>query len=130
VLREMKRVVKPTGRILVTDMYSSSDPKKANAFNSLEKLRDPSHVRALPLTELKDLFVQAGLCEPRAEYYSLRDEVRNLLARSFPETPEDVAEFIRRMRKSAEDDGLGIDVKLDGELVNYAYPVVVLSVAV
>ena len=113
---------------MVADMFSSSDPRKAEGFNALEKLRDPSHVRALPLAELKGLFVQAGLGEPRADYYALRDEVKNLLARSFPETPEDAEEFIRRMRKSSEDDSLGIEVKLDGELVNYAYPVAVLSV--
>ncbi len=56
VLREMLRVCAPGGRIVVVDTCASADPAKAAAFNRLEKLRDPSHVRALPLAELKGLF--------------------------------------------------------------------------
>src|SRR5215470_3151056 len=84
VLREMVRVCAPGGRIVVIDDYVSDDPAKAVGFNSLEKLRDPSHVRCLTLTQLKDLFPAVGLPEPRASYYDLRSTVRGLLSRSFP----------------------------------------------
>jgi ubiquinone/menaquinone biosynthesis C-methylase UbiE len=47
VLREMVRVCAPGGRIVVVDTCASADPAKAARFNRLEKLRDPSHVRAL-----------------------------------------------------------------------------------
>src|SRR6516164_9298879 len=56
VLQEMVRVCAPRGRIVVVDDYASADPAKAAAFNRLEKLRDPSHSRCLPLNELRDLF--------------------------------------------------------------------------
>src|SRR5205085_7530754 len=62
---EMVRVCAPCGRVVVVDTCASPDPKKAAEFNRLEVLRDPSHARCLPLAELKGLFHEAGLGEPR-----------------------------------------------------------------
>jgi len=56
VLREMRRVCAPGGRIAVVDTDASADPVKAAAFNQMEILRDPSHVRAMPGAELVGLF--------------------------------------------------------------------------
>src|SRR5262249_47806499 len=43
-LAEMKRVCEPGGKVLVMDAAPESG--KADAYNLMEKLRDPSHVRA------------------------------------------------------------------------------------
>jgi ubiquinone/menaquinone biosynthesis C-methylase UbiE len=126
VLREMVRVCAPGGRIVVVDMYASEDPAKAAEWNRLEKLRDPSHVRCLTLTELKGLFGTAGLPAPKASFYELRDEVRNLLRRSFPNPGDDV-KIIEMFAASAEDDRLGIPVRRDGDRINYAYPIAILA---
>jgi ubiquinone/menaquinone biosynthesis C-methylase UbiE len=56
-LKEMKRACKPGGRIVVADM--APHPSKADALNAAERLRDPSHVRAMPEDELRGLFAQA-----------------------------------------------------------------------
>jgi ubiquinone/menaquinone biosynthesis C-methylase UbiE len=126
VLREMVRVCTPGGRIVVVDDYASEDPAKAAAFNRLEKLRDPSHVRCLTLTQLKGLFGAVGLPEPQASFYELRGDVAGLLARSFPNPGDDV-EIIEMFRASAADDRLGIPVRLDGDNIHYAYPVAILT---
>jgi len=126
VLREMARVCAPGGRLVVVDMYASQDPTKAAEFNRLERLRDPSHMRSLALAELLSLFGEAGLPEPEASFYELRDEVRNLLARSFPE-PGDAAKIIELFTASAADDRLGVPVHIEGERVHYAYPVAILA---
>jgi SAM-dependent methyltransferase len=126
VLREMARVCAPGGRLVVVDMYASQDPAKAAEFNRLERLRDPSHMRSLTLPELKGLFGEAGLPEPNASFYELRDEVRNLLARSFPE-PGDDAKIIELFKASAADGRLGIPVHIEGERIHYAYPVAILA---
>ena len=107
VLHEMMRVCAPDGRVVVVDMYASENPTKAAEWNQLEKLRDPSHVRCLPLSELKAIFSTVGLADPRAGFYELRDNVTNLLARSFP-NPGDDRKIIEMFTASAQDDRLGI----------------------
>jgi SAM-dependent methyltransferase len=126
VLREMVRVCAPGGRIVVADSCPSEDKAKAAAFNRLELLRDPSHTRALPLSELKSLFAVADLGEPRVAFTELRDEAHNLLARSYP-NPGDEAKILAMFRASAVDDSLGIPVRLDGDAIHYAYPVAIVA---
>ncbi len=126
VLREMRRVTAPGGRIVVVDMYASEDGAKAAEWNRLEKLRDPSHVRCLSLTELRGLFAAAALSEPAAAFYELGDDVNNLLARSFP-NPGDDAKIIAMFAASAEGGLLGIPVRRDGDRLRYAYPVAILA---
>jgi ubiquinone/menaquinone biosynthesis C-methylase UbiE len=126
VLREMARVCAPQGRIVVVDDYVSGDPAKAAAFNHLEKLRDPSHVRCLTLSELKGLFPAAGLPEPQASFYELRSTVRSLLARSFPNPGDDV-KIAEMFKASATDNRLGVPVRVDVEEIHFAYPVTILA---
>jgi len=125
-LREMVRVCAPGGRIVVADSCPSEDTAKAAAFNRLELLRDPSHTRALPLSELKSLFAVAGLGEPRISFSELRDVASNLLARSYP-NPGDETKILAMFRVSASDDSLGIPVRLEGEAIHYAYPVAIVA---
>ena len=126
VFGEMVRVCAPGGRVVVVDTYASPDPAKAAQFNRLEKLRDPSHARSLALAELTALFPAAGLSEPRTSFYELRDTVKNLLARSFP-NPGDEAKIIDLFTASLADDRLGIPVRRDDDRLLYAYPVAILA---
>lgn len=61
VLAEMARVCRVGGTVLVEDLYASEHPERAAYQDRWENLRDPSHVRALPLSELVVLFRDAGL---------------------------------------------------------------------
>jgi len=126
VLKEMVRVCTPGGRVLVADMHISTNSVKGAEFNRMERLRDPSHVRALPVAELKALFPAAGLPEANVTFYELRDELENLLGRSFP-NPGDADRIREIFRESAGDDRLGISIRLEGSRVHYAYPVAVLA---
>ncbi|HEY6431459.1 MAG TPA: methyltransferase domain-containing protein [Acetobacteraceae bacterium] len=126
VLREMRRVCAPGGRIVVVDMYASEDPAKAAEWNRLEKLRDPSHVRCLSLTELQELFHTADLPPPDLAFYELGDLVANLLARSFP-NPGDDTRIIEMFAASVADDRLGIPVSGENATLRYAYRVAILA---
>lgn len=61
VISGMARVCRRDGIVLVEDIYASEHPVRAAYQDRWEKLRDPSHVRALPLNELLHLFRDAGL---------------------------------------------------------------------
>jgi SAM-dependent methyltransferase len=125
-LREMTRVCRLGGRVVVVDMYASEEKPKAEAWNRLEVLRDPSHVRALSLEELTGLFRGAGLPEPEVGLYDLRGEVRSLLARSFP-LPGDAERITALFAAQAERDSMGIEVRREGEALHYAYRVAILA---
>jgi SAM-dependent methyltransferase len=124
VLKEMRRVCAPGGTVMVID--SAPAPEKAAAFNRVEVLRDPSHVRALPLAEHLTLFTAAGLSAPRQTFYRLQTDLDGLLARSFP-NPGD-AERIRAIYEaSLADDGLDMATRRDGDALRLAFPVAVLA---
>ncbi len=60
-IAEMSRVCRPDGSVTLIDMVAGGD-----RHDELERLRDPSHTRALPEEELRSLFETAGR-SPRSE---------------------------------------------------------------
>lgn len=60
-IREMSRVLKPGGFCVIVDIISSDDKEVANVQNRLEILRDPSHTRMLPLSEIIESLKSVGL---------------------------------------------------------------------
>ena len=61
VLREMVRVTKPEGRLLIIDPLAPEIDAKYETYNRIEQLRDPSHALTLRLTEFLRLFDEEGL---------------------------------------------------------------------
>lgn len=60
VMSEIFRVVRPGGRFVVADVISSEVAQESELQNAIEILRDPSHVRMLPGSELTSLVEEAG----------------------------------------------------------------------
>src|ERR1043165_5239668 len=99
----MVRACEPGGRVVVVDAFMSS-PEQAEAYNRMEKLRDPSHVRALALDELPGLFAESGFRDVWTEFYKHEVELEQVLQRSFPK-PGDAD----KVRKIVADD-LGVNL--------------------
>ena len=126
VFEEMARVCGPGGRVVLIDVMASDDPAKAANFNRMEKLRDPSHVRAMPLGELKEFFYRrAGFLAPRATFYKLHTDVEGLLSRSFPD-PDDAEKLRQILVDSLDGDALGMGTRREGDDIHLAYPIAVL----
>jgi len=123
VLREMRRVCGTGGRVVVAD--SAPAASKADAFNAVEGLRDPSHVRAMTVEELRELFLAAGLGEPRVETYRLEGELEDLLRRSFP-NEGDVERIRGIFEESLTDDALDMATRRKDGKIYYAFPVAIL----
>ncbi|MGO9454852.1 MAG: class I SAM-dependent methyltransferase [Candidatus Binataceae bacterium] len=60
-VREMARVVKPQGRVVIIDSRAPEDDELDRAYNYIEKLRDPSHVRNWRPSEWRAMVEAAGL---------------------------------------------------------------------
>jgi SAM-dependent methyltransferase len=124
VLAEMVRVCGPGGRVAVVDVFMSTS-EQAEAYDRMEKLRDPSHTRALLLGELTGMFHDAGLAEMKTAFYKLEVELERLLTATC--TTPDNAEKVRSI---FEDDlcvdrlGVGANRQQDG--IHFAFPIVIM----
>jgi SAM-dependent methyltransferase len=96
VLCEMVRVCRAGGTVVVEDIYASEHPERAEYQDRWEILRDPSHVRTLALSELLQLFRDAGLeTDSVTTADDLTPEVERWLATT--KTPPERATEIRRL---------------------------------
>ncbi|OLC57268.1 MAG: hypothetical protein AUH85_03965 [Chloroflexi bacterium 13_1_40CM_4_68_4] len=97
---EMARVLRPGGALYLIDNCAPEEPALDKFINGLERLRDPSHVRAYSLSEWLALLSTAGF-RPKVD---LRDRVQlnveDWLARS--QTPPPAAAEVRdRLRRAS-----------------------------
>jgi hypothetical protein len=68
-----------------------------------------------------------GLPQPREAFYELRDTVKNLLGRSFP-NPGDDLKIIDLFSKHVDDGSLGIPpARREGTDIRHGYPVAILA---
>src|SRR5262249_22703289 len=124
VLAEMIRVTQPAGRVVVVDVYTSS-AEQPQAYDRVERLRDPSHVRASGLDELAGLFRDAGLRGVATCRHGLAMELERLLAASCPE-PGAAEEIRRRFAADLDRDRLGLGARLEGGEIRFTFPTAIL----
>jgi ubiquinone/menaquinone biosynthesis C-methylase UbiE len=122
VFAEMVRVCRPGGRVTVCDVFASSSAQ-GEAYDRLERYRDPSHTRALLLAEFEPLF--SGLTDVRREFTKYPVAVEDLLSRAFPD-PGGADAFRRTIDADVGVNRLGIDASREGGL-RFAFPVVIVS---
>jgi ubiquinone/menaquinone biosynthesis C-methylase UbiE len=125
-LREMTRVCKPGGTVLVADVAPSAETQAS--FNHWEILRDPSHTRALTQAEFESMGKATGLELLRKTNYTMEMDLEGLLSSSFPR-PGD-ADRIRALFEEdiqTGQDRLGVAARREDGAIYLTYPVAVLA---
>ena len=122
-LAEMKRVCEPGGRVMVMD--AAPEPNKADAYNWMEKLRDPSHVWAAPAEELLKMATEAGLVDLKTAFCKVEFELEKTLAASFP-NPGDEENLRRIFLSDVETNALGMSAHRRGEEIYFHYPTIII----
>jgi len=124
VLQEMIRVCKSGGTLMVADV--ALPPEKVDAYNRVEKLKDPSHTRALTEIEFMEMAVELGIQDIQTFFFRVEMELEAQLRSSFPNPGDE--EIIRRMfREDLGKDNLGFGAHLVAGAIHIAYPIMVLK---
>lgn len=114
VLGEMSRVCKKGGCVAVEDLIASEHAPKAYFYNLWERMRDPSHVTALSLSQLLALYTGLGLEVEYVHTQHKRQNVEQWMRNS--QTPEETAMEIRNLLARDAAEGLsGIPIYTDEE---------------
>jgi ubiquinone/menaquinone biosynthesis C-methylase UbiE len=111
VLGEMFRVLKPGGTFVIADVVSSADAAESELHNAIEVLRDPSHVRMLPVAELTSMIADAGFA---IETQSTWDQPRKFEEwAGIVDDPQRVAPLrtiVHRLARAGEHAGFGLSL--------------------
>jgi ubiquinone/menaquinone biosynthesis C-methylase UbiE len=98
-LAEMHRVVKPCGFMLAIDLLGEDQPLVDTHLQSIELLRDTSHVRDRSIAEWQALLMQAGFAHIEHSTWTTRLEFAPWVKRM--RTPEALITAIRMLQSGA-----------------------------
>lgn len=108
ILSEMVRVCCEDGTVAIEDIIVSEHPVRASYQNRFEKLRDPSHTKAQPLTRLLKLFADTGIEIEKVITDSLLQDVDKWLGNAY--TPAKRAAGVKVLiERDAKEDLSGTD---------------------
>ncbi|MEJ2358555.1 MAG: class I SAM-dependent methyltransferase [Deinococcales bacterium] len=119
-LAEVARVLRPGGVFLLVDNIAPEDARLAEAMNEIERLRDPSHVRAYRLSDWVSWAGEAGLEPFLLERFWRSKELGSWLRRAntaeenerlLRERLEAASEPVRRYLLAPPEAGDGTDVR-------------------
>jgi ubiquinone/menaquinone biosynthesis C-methylase UbiE len=124
VLEDMIRVCKPGGIVMVVDVALPEN--KVNAYNRMEKLRDPSHTRALSYSQWEQLMNRSGLKSLKRGDYKVEMELEEQLKASFP-NPGDCEKLRKIFKDDIGVDSLGVGAHKCGDEIHFSYPISIYS---
>ena len=127
VLREMIRVTRPAARWVIADQVASEDHAKAALHNEIERLCDPTHVRALSESEFERLFADLGLAVAFKGHSTIDYSVREWMSHGGPQ-PEQAREIERKMQSAIDGDAAGLAVRFESGELHFSHTAVAFVV--
>jgi SAM-dependent methyltransferase len=121
---EMVRVARPGARVAIADLALPKE--QAAAYDRMERLRDPSHVRTLSREELRTAAIAAGLRDLRSADYRFSVDLERLLRSSFP-APGDAERVRALFEADLGVDRMGLGLQREGGMITLCYPVVIVA---
>ncbi|MGH9454082.1 MAG: class I SAM-dependent methyltransferase [Terriglobia bacterium] len=116
VLREMLRVTKPEGRVMLVDTLGPESDEKWELHQQLEALRDPSHTASLRLTSFLTMFEALGLEVARQRLHRRERSFNYWMHRAgLDSSTKRYAEARRMLDASVPGDRAGLSPRPDGE---------------
>ncbi len=116
-ISEMFRVLRPGGVAVLADVISSEGTDESRLHNAIERLRDPSHVRMLPASELESGMAQAGFRDLQTATWDMSRELEEWfsIVRD-PARVEPIRTVVRALAEDGRSAGIGLSIK-DGRIV-------------
>jgi ubiquinone/menaquinone biosynthesis C-methylase UbiE len=125
-VREMARVTKLSGHVVVVDNYGPENEALDAQLQNIEKLRDPSHVRSYRLSAWRAFLHNAGLKIQRevTDHYSESQRGMDFddWVRRSKTPPDRVAELRRLFITAAPDLRDLLSIQLDGDTIWFRLP--------
>lgn len=124
ILKEMARVMKPSGQILIADILGNSNSVFAQNHDYIEQLCDASHVQCLSSEAFDALFQSVGLQAKKTHVGSADYELETWLVHGGPD--EVTADKIRQlMQENQRDDQTGLRVRVEDGVLKFSHQTVV-----
>jgi ubiquinone/menaquinone biosynthesis C-methylase UbiE len=117
-LDQMFRVLRPGGVAVIVDAISSEDATESSLHNAIERLRDPSHVRMLPASEIDAAIRRAGFRGLEHASWNMDRELEEWLAIvDDPARVDPVRTVVRTLAEAGRTAGIGLSVVKHGVVV-------------
>lgn len=122
-VKEMKRICGENGKVLIIDV--TADPDKVDAYNRVEKMRDPSHAGALTKMQLENIIRNAGLAIHKTARHDLEVELKSILHASIL-NPGDVERVRQMFEEDVTQNNLGMRSHLKGGKIHFYFPITMI----
>ncbi len=122
-LKEIRRVLKDGGALILSDIMASEDYAQDTFLQTIELLRDPSHARDYRISEWRAMLSAAGFAVERVQSFELELNFRKWTTRM--RTPRQNREMIKSLFQAAARDirrGFQLPAHIDSDDFTFVIP--------